>query len=401
MVKFTSIVSFLVTLFTLTAQANELQDRLWSSLAFQSVKVKEAAFRLQAEGREVEEQEMLTINLGLLNGWVAKVPNYNERSEVFVEALDNHVRNYSSAVIFIQEIWYPRDREKLAAWATKNGYYSVNSEIKALMPTNSGRGTPQFLEKLKKLKHLFVHPNRTGLEILIRKSIVDEIKFVGFLEYEGVDRAIFEVAAFADVGSNMVRGSASDVMRGCLSAVVKLKSGKTVSLFTSHLTPGIDYNAQREAQLVALRKNINAKNKEFNVDLVFAGVDLNLSPNWKNSTGGQMDGDAEKWDENSLNYLKFGLESGLIDSYGVAHFDWNSLEVPQGFTQDRIENTLTAESASTKSEPEQRIDYIYIGAPTFKKQKFNVVRSNLVFVEPLKNGIFLTDHFGVSSTFQF
>ena len=58
-----------------------------------------------------------------------------------------------------------------------------------------------------------------------------------------------------------------------------------------------------------------------------------------------------------------------------------------------MSNNLAEIGSSTKEEPEQRLDFIFVGG----KKYIDVISSSVEFDQPVKGNIHLSDHYGVKA----
>ncbi len=336
------------------------------------------------QASEALKIKAVTINVGLLDGILASVPGYSERREELTNELKKLNDTEGRAqVIFIQELWYKKDAEVIRNWAKKNNYVSASLES----PYSS-------VDMFGLIQN--VHSDLTGLEILIEKKLFEGTsKYkVGFEEYvdseDGRVRATWEMAA--------------NIRRGLFYAELTLKDERKILFATTHLTPQIDANQIRLEQVESLSKILNKSP----ADTIIFGGDLNISDNFEYKLSfPDMEGTPVDWAINAQSYdALMALVPNMKDTWRIV----NPSDL--GFTEDRTLNDLTRISDSTRVEPEQRIDYVFV---INKMGSLEIIGSKIVFDQPIldKKGnvrmvkygkeestqgrLFLSDHFGVMS----
>ena len=316
--------------------------------------------QIEAKKTESTDLSVLTINLGLLNLPVVKVPYYKDRAKLLSPIIRDFIVSKWPGVLFIQELWHENDFNALNELALSLDYIPVIYDYDNIA--------------------------KRGLQILIDREITQEESVEGeFLEYTGTKGPI--KAWYEELFGNE---------RGLLYAKITLDDGKKILLGNTHLTSGIDEVDTRKKQLQSLIHHLKS-GRRF-VDYIILGGDFNFSPDLNKD-----EPNIDKWYDNQYLYIYFNTEMKknglyLLDTYRTVR---NNM----GFTQDR-KNSVAAISSSTKNEPEQRLNFIW-ACPTQKNNDKNlaVISSDLIFNRPVSSKnpqgenikIFLSDHFGVMS----
>ena len=317
----------------------------------------------KAKKTKAFDLKLLTINLGLLSLPVTSVPYYRERAKIFTSVMEDFIERQRPGILFIQELWHKDDFEALNELASSLEYISL-------------------------ISYNYENIRKRGLQILIDRNIVqEEYLHGGFWQYTGKEGPIR--AWYEDL---------YNYERGLLYADITLNDGYKILLGNTHLTPGLGQGEIREKQLQSLTNYL--KNNADPFDYIFLGGDFNLSPDLT-PKGNEM----REWHQNQYLYVHFNTEMKKEDFYLMDTY--RTVQNDQGFTQDRS-NPIAALGASTKNEPEQRLDYIWAGpAKKNGSMKLAVIYSRLIFNQPVYSKkdsadktiqIYLSDHFGVMST---
>ncbi|MEO0334761.1 MAG: endonuclease/exonuclease/phosphatase family protein [Pseudomonadota bacterium] len=321
---------------------------------------------------------LVTFNLGMLE-FPTEVPNFSQRSALLESYLGEYLKSENPDILFLQEAWGDKEENIsiIRELAKQHGYIS-------LQDSNESRGVHGGFWVRSKQRN-------TGLETLVKESLLAE-------EPE------------LEVGFSFATRSSLEwsfrIRRGLLHAKFTLKSGHRVMVANSHFTPNLggpwyDQNSTRLGQVADASEHLSELATD--VDYVFYGADMNFSPEFEHKVqdGRELDGTIEGWTANRQSYVDFVSSTQLVDSYGVANED-------KGYTQDRVANPVTNVSGSTDGEPEQRLDYVWVGSYTGAGYK--IESSNLVFDEPVVNeegasiqaeayegDLYWSDHFGVGT----
>lgn len=336
--------------------------------AYEEIRTRHARFmaryqRVDPEKPKTSDLTVVNYNVGLLNvlgGFGPSVPYYDERSVAIEENLDELRRRgggkYDPDVLFLQELWYEEDRDRVAAWAAR----PENDYVMALTGDKEDA-------------------DDHGLNLLVKRDVL--ARNTGL---RNVD--------FVQMGSSE---HLYTTKRGYLIADIVLRSRLKVTVATTHLTFGFgdEENASRARKLREISRVLGRKSRTR--PHLLLGGDFNLSPHFENPANPE---ETAGWAQNRAGYVRFVEDTkryDLLDTYIVTNDD-------RGYTQDRRRNPLTAISDSTKPEPEQRLDYVWAG--TAHDESGVVVKdSNLVFTwnALTENGrrykFPFSDHFGVAS----
>jgi len=308
-----------------------------------------------------------TFNMGFLNTTYfgvkkVRVPEYEARLQGLPEVFGAYLNQQNSPdVIALQEVWNDDAANAVRQLAKENGYISATSILE---------------QNQDHYKH-----NNIGLDLLIKEKFAEEMT-VKFSPLKS--RHYLEVAVWVE--------------RGVLSASLKNIS---TTVMTTHLTPTIDWISVREKQIEELSQFINSS---ISTDYIFLAADFNISPEFSYTfKDRKKDGTIQEWNNNSDLYRIFQKKTQMIDSFQIAN------PKLKGYTQDRVHNDIANFSHSTTYEPEQRLDFVWLKA---KKGKGCLIKnSKLLFNKPIPNSvstesefdnaqIFLSDHFGVESSFN-
>ncbi len=328
----------------------------------------------QISDNPVDQIKIVTMNLGLLAR--PEVPNLVQRSQILTETLEKFLDTEQPDIVAFQEAWddIRENLHRIREVASKKGYYSVQ-QIHASQAWFGGFQT------------------HNGLEILVKKSLVQE------------------GAEFSDLGFLKITRTKLAALfgykRGVLYARFTTRSGRSLLVATSHFTPNLGgpiYNQESTRRKQALETINHLKTLGEASDYVILAGDLNFSPEFEHKVQDGRESDAEDaiWQASAGAYPLFVEESGLVDTYPILHSD-------KGYTQDRARNPVTNVSPSTDGEPEQRLDYVWVGSYV-ENRSLRVHSVKMVFDQPLedKNGqpiqaeqydgpLFMSDHFGLCS----
>jgi|GEM_PF-6858346 len=317
----------------------------------------------------------VSMNLGLLQS-PSEVPNFDQRSRLLSEQLGWFLKTGSPDVMFLQEAWddNPDNIITIRETAKSNGYLSVQ-------------------ELFEKTKAYESSQSRNGLDILVKQSALSTEVGVSKTTFSSISKSLLATLGGYD--------------RGVLHTQLKLSNGQTLLIATSHFTPNLakpTYNQDDTRRKQAKQASEIIKTAGADTDFVIFGGDLNFSPEFEHKVtdGRKSDARDSVWEGSTKSYPILLEESLLIDSYKVINAD-------KGYTQDRALNPMSNVSPSTDGEPEQRLDYIWVGS--YKNNAhLEISNSYFVFNSPLvdQNGdviqaedyvgpLFMSDHFGIAT----
>ncbi len=340
-----------------TPQAREYYSDLVQNVHVQ-MRVRNEAAKLQvlAAGSDAKSVKVVTLNAGLLNAKVLgfvdiSVPRYEQRANLYPTKLKEFVTREEPDFFFLQEVWHPRDIDAIRLAIAPFGYEIMSS-------TKSHDGWFPL-----------------GLHTIIRKTNGHNV-----VENEtNVSRL------------TTLKEKIAGIHRGSLSTTVHQADGTRLLLVNSHLTFAEGNTAHRLDQLSDISASTDRKRNTF--DYLILGADTNSSdvfPASENTPKSKWYVDKEVYlsiDENfnSLN---------IIDTYRANH------QNESGYTQDPEQNALTRESPTTRTEPQQRLDYILAG--TSKPEgAIYAQSSDIVFRDTMDGDVNYSDHFGVMSQLAF
>jgi len=340
-------------------KATDLDTRIQSAY----IEARQLNERAKAAVTDDNNQQLrvLTVNLGLLNGSVAYVPEYEARRKEFTRILGDFIFANHAEIIFVQEIWYEEDFHELNAMARKEGldYAFLDESWKDSV-------------------------SKSGLQILVRKK--------SLLPGSRIDKIInapFSQKTYLDYWGG--------IRRSFVVVPIVLANGRKVFLANAHLSPTAGANDVRKSQvhdMVELLRQFMKEQKE--VVPVILGADFNISPEVELS----LPNEEKVWLENREPYVDFYESIHLLDTFKAVN------QNDKGYTWDKRNNTLVAGGPKAiKDEPLQRVSFIWAGMPANKMADvepiLRVDESRLVFTEPEIESqgkkVHLTDHFGVFS----
>jgi endonuclease/exonuclease/phosphatase family metal-dependent hydrolase len=284
---------------------------------------------------------LATVNLGLLDRsretfWLAHVNEYEQRSKLLGRYLGEFLRGHAPDVLFIQELWHDKDAATVRQLAQESGYAALST----------------YVEKATDF----------GLEILVRQASFQNGRERGWESvlvqfHDESDSPIQPARERVPCGFNKATGGllGKCFRRGVLAAFLTTPDGHRMWTGTTHLTSGYSNLEIRKAQLENLAKIVNdaAESAYFLV----LGADFNVSPEYL----GALPSEIPEWNENRHLYVDFASDTSLLDAYVATHPEMIHGE-NVGFTQDRRHNDLTRVSPSTKDEPDQRLDFLWVGS---------------------------------------
>jgi len=308
--------------------------------------------------------KVTTINVGMLNtvmGYVS-VPYYSARAKALYQKLLIHKNRKTPDMIFIQELWGKPNFLTVQKFATDYGY--------------------ELAEKNSDLTWA------NGLQILIKKKKSFSRPICQFSTYQnltGGERTIL-----------LPHEWVSSTQRGLLWCRLWV-NGRELTLANTHLTAPTSFRATllRQNQLDGMISFLDFRR---NNELVFVGGDLNFSGHFKNAKNKMIN----TLLFNARLYDYFIKKTGLVDSLGA--FEYPN----QSYTLNRLDNLLARTGKYTRDDPEQRVDYLWVGEKVgrkFVQKSFTITDSSLTFTKhdiPVPNGrkAPLSDHFGVTTTIE-
>ena len=327
-----------------------------------------------AEPRSGESQregqlKVVTYNHALLNFKnplrSVYVPMRESRSKAAPKVWSEFLAQNQPDAVLLQEIWYRNDYRRLAEAFKLQGY----------SPVVLDHQVPKYKRRFGIRGH--------GLQIFLRDETLELISgdYRPFEDAQG-EPIIGELENFSALYYKV------RVKRGTLLAKVRLRQhagSPEITMVTTHLTSRLEEQAVRSAQVQSL-SDILADLDEGQNTLVL-GADLNFSPNFERA----REEDVPGYQLNAQQYSTFLDQSKMADSYRTA-------ERVEGyeFTQDLRHNVLARRGVSTKSEPDQRLDYIFLKRAKAKMyQTVFSERSIKVRRKKFQNRIPMSDHFGV------
>jgi len=335
--------------------------------------------QLKAPSRQkVSPFKAVTMNLGLLQS-PSEVPNFDQRGRLLSSQLTQFLQTESPDVMLLQEAWNdnPDNIATIRSVALSTGYISLQE----VYESQSSQDSTQ---------------SRNGLDILVK------------VESLSVDAQKPEVS-FAHINKSLL-GKLGGYDRGLLYAKLKLKSGTSILVATSHFTPNLAkplYNQDSTRREQARQSAAILKSEGADVDFVLIGADMNFSPEFEHKINDGRTSDAKDrvWQGSTESYPIFVDMAELVDTYKAVNSD-------VGYTQDRLLNPMSNVSPSTDGEPEQRLDYIWMGS--YKNgSSFKILKSLFVFDSPLldqnqkeisaevyEGPLYMSDHFGVATEFE-
>jgi endonuclease/exonuclease/phosphatase family metal-dependent hydrolase len=319
---------------------------------------------------EINQLKVVTYNHGLLNFRnplrSVSVPFYKKRREAAPRIWSEFLAQNQPDAVMLQEIWYRGDYERLEKAFKLQGYSPVINYQQV-----SGYKT-----------HFGIKGH--GLQIFIRDESLELVsqEFRPFKNFNGETIR----ASFENLQLLFYRVS---VNRGALIASVRLKGQikpVPILLVTTHLTSTTDQQTVRDNQVKVLAEMM-LELTELN-DTIVVGADFNISPNFE----GAVAEETASYELNAKQYSIFLDRSGMLDSYQSAE----RIEGYQ-FTQDRNYNVLARMGKSTKAEPEQRLDYVFLKGAKAKSYETVFTERLVELKRKTKFGdkIPMSDHFGI------
>lgn len=325
--------------------------------------------------RPVASLDVATWNLNLLKvNWSAlsKVPlpaftarDYAERAELIFVLLNQYLHSPDAPqVIGFQEAWTAEDHLALLRIAQSAGYVPAERNLQELV--------------------------RHGLQLLIRKDAVSEIRDSGFFRFENRKG----LATFERAGR---------VRRGLLWTRVVLKNGQSVLFGDTHLTPFPMYHKQRASQLSALGQGLPNLSRGLD-HLVIIG-DLNIASDYEVRRSRDIGTLAKA----RKLYQNFGEVTNLRDTWRAVHA-LNPQDPGYTFNPDfppLISENVPLIGHWLATRFPMRVDYIWAGERNPKANLY-VSDSKLMFTEKIDvgqrangNGLYPSDHCLVRSALRF
>ena len=302
--------------------------------------------------------KIITYNLGLLNLPLLRItePEFVQRSNKLFEFFSLYLNNEKPHIVFLQELWHEDDFKTILKVAKLHNY------------------TPA-LNKAPAIEKEAAH----GLQILIKSNLIEKNDpKTNFKKFE----------------SQGFREWLTSIQRGYLIVEFTGLGNKVIKIFNTHLSPYPTFNpnasekdilkSNRVQQAVELGKEVNKAIK--NLDFVVTAGDFNSGAEIGGLTS---DHNEREWFSDFHPYEKFinysnkynSMSNCLIDTFRVAN------PKSPGHTQVQ-ENPIAKRSPNSGGEPDQRLDYIFIGG----NSKFKVLESRLIFVtKPM------SDHYAIQS----
>ena len=206
---------------------------------------------------QAQKLKVITLNAGLLNTPIIKVPKYTERSQALIPAL----KNTDFDILCLQEVFYGTDLTHLRRFAMENGYYFYRGGQDAR--------------------------NRNGVVILVKRDLTSARPV--FQEHR------YHVMAWYE--------RLSGFQKGIISATLQLPGGRKLAITNTHLTAFLEQEHIRAQQLKGMISLIDS----LDADYVIVSGDLNV-------TMEPLPG------HEGLNVTQALISRyGLVDSYSVAN----------------------------------------------------------------------------------
>jgi hypothetical protein len=338
---------------------------------------------LLKKAKEPEVIKVVTYNLGLLSPFgrlFELVPFYPERSKALKSVLTSFITRENPSIISLQELWYRRDMRTVQKIANDLGYHLATTKKRVI--------------------------HHSGTQVLIKKDLVKgnvDCEFLRFRKEFGMDpRVFFEKASFT--------------WRGIHYCDIRTKKGNRIHLADAHFTPLLGRGTNMRQMQLKMTDDMLFDRAEAG-DYAIIGADFNLSPYFVNAP---HEFNNEEWLDNAALFSDFIQDSGMIDTY-IASEKLDELYTPlrhYGYTQNNQVNLVAHMGAITNVEPDQRIDFIFIGKKQrldFGQKGFSVSNTKIVLTEkvvhierkhckkrgvkcPKSFDVELSDHYGVMST---
>ncbi len=331
--------------------------------------------KYESTGKVGESIKLVTFNAGLLNKLfrLAYVPEYQRRSPEILNSLDIYLRQERPTIVTLQEIWHLKDVESIERVAKFNGYTSFVAE------------------KTK-------NTNPFGLMILTDSRRMSK---------ETPARVHRPIAA-----PRLATEKLAGLKKGFFATNITMTNGTRILAINGHFTYSSKGTEARLLQLERLSDFI--KDQKEHYDYVVLGIDTNSSDRFpKKIDGKDFDEVATGWYRDKEVYLNTALLNHEIEFTDV----FKATEATAPFTQDPTKNAIARHGSTTKDEPPQRLDYIWIGRNPSSNNDFYVSEPSLVFEKALTNldgsaklaseyssndgtsggELFLSDHSGVTA----
>jgi exonuclease III len=293
------------------------------------------------------------------NIWGLKLGPINISSDFSyrLKFLPKKLAETNADIIFLQEVWYSRDKKFLIKEMKKYGYsnFLVNKE-----------------NKIESLKRKFRGVLGDGLVILSKYPLCELSKeFLSFKEYTATEEWFVSKGAFK-VSLNIPKLGKIDIYNSHMGSVDFIKNDNDFSQGQMN---------SRYKQAEELLDFISGTCRE---GLVFLGVDMNSHEFlWNSKMSKYVD------DKYSKEYKLLTQKSGFCDSYRFFNSD------SKGYTFCNT-NFYKREG----HDPSARLDCIFS-----KSNKFEIKpqMSKIVLNKPIKSfnkNIYLSDHYGVLTKFK-
>ena len=302
--------------------------------------------------------KIVTYNVGLLKLWKFRIiePDFEERSKNLGGFFGNYLKDENPEIVLLQELWHKPDFQTILALAKEHGYLPALSDAPGI-DTHSAH----------------------GLQILVKKDLVKDQKLS---------------AQYQKFSSQGFREWITSIERGFIHLEFRGLSGKEYHIFNTHLSPYPTFNPKASMNEI-LQSNRVQQSIELGravsesmvlSDYVISGGDFNSGPEVGGLTSKH---NKDEWYIDYHPYEQFLITANsnkdekkhLLDSYRVINPN-----IP-GYTQDQ-KNPLARRSPNSGGEPDQRLDYIFIGG----KSAVNILKSKLQFNDNPKS-----DHYGIQT----
>jgi endonuclease/exonuclease/phosphatase family metal-dependent hydrolase len=260
-----------------------------------------------------------------LNAWLLELPVVGLKLAKSIskrmEQLPDHLSSTGADVIFLQEVWRKKFRNKIIKEMEERGYHACYKD-------NSGWGN-----------------FGNGLLTLSKFPFKDDPELFTFKESTRADEKF--------------------VRKGVLSVHIEHPTSKNICLLNTHLGATSERNSKQTAKLIRQREELISyidALKIKNGSAVVLGGDLNFCESF-------YDG----------NYVDFINGSELVDTYRDIHTD-KSLTSYNGHTFS-VDNTFTKSITNKSFVPNRRLDYIFVD----QAEGLNTLDSQVIFTNKVGN----------------
>jgi endonuclease/exonuclease/phosphatase family metal-dependent hydrolase len=304
-----------------------------------------------ARGLHANAVNLGTYNLNRINGSLLRNKSYARSRPILEAALNRDLRAENTRdVLAFQELWTWEDHEMIRRIAEANGFQTVFTDKELLL--------------------------ETGLQIIVRKGIETMApRFYPYLSRREPIRTLWE--------------SASGVMRGLMTVVMRLPNGARVLITNTHLTPMTWHHQARKAEMQAQAQILQYLRPS--VDLTLSLGDYNITSDYR---GGSLN-EASAMHRLKVQYEALFTDIGFVDAFRAV----NEPSI-RGFTT--IAN-FPPPSVFGGFPAANRVDYIFLleSEPQSDRDRYlaYVAESNLQFTERLSatgepdpRGEFASDH---------